>query len=73
MRGTRNLLTWIAVAAVVAGLWFFAARVRMHLVEEGRFLIVVAIAAAVLTALYWWGIAARDDAPEPERPAEENR
>lgn len=73
MRDTRNLLTWLAVAAVAVGLWFFAARVRMHLVEEGRFLIVVTIAAAVLTALYWWGIAAPGDAPEPGPPEEENR
>jgi len=76
MCGTRNLLTWISVAAVAVGLWFFAARVRMQLVDEGRFLVVVAIAAAVLTALYWWGIAESDDAPgpgQPEHPEQENR
>ncbi len=73
MGGWRNLLAWIAVAAVAAGLWYFGARVRLHLVDERSFVAVVALAALALTALYWWGIATLGDAPGSQRTGEENR
>jgi hypothetical protein len=58
----RNLLVWAGSVAVALGLWVFCARTRMHLVDELTFIGCVAIAAAALTALYWWDVAAGDDA-----------
>lgn len=61
MASRRNLLLWLGVALVVAGLWYFAARVRLHLVDPLAFIAWVAAAAAGLTALLWWGLAGGSD------------
>ncbi|MCC7272654.1 MAG: hypothetical protein IT561_08300 [Alphaproteobacteria bacterium] len=49
-----NLVVWCGVAAVAFMLWFFAGRTRLHLVDPLAFIGLVAVAAAVLTALVWW-------------------
>ncbi len=63
---TRNLIVWTVVVAVAAGVWFFAARIRLHFIDPRTFLVVVAVAAATLAALLWWEIASGpDDKPQP--------
>lgn len=69
MASRRNLLLWLGVAVIVAGLWYFAARVRLHLVDPLAFIGWVAVAAAGLTALLWWGLAGgSDDDMDSEKP-----
>lgn len=65
-RHLRNLVVWIGVVMVAAGLWFAAARPRLHFIDPGAFLILVALAAAVLTALLWWE-KRTDETPPPDR------
>lgn len=65
----RNFTVWAGVVAVCAALWFIAARTRLHFIDPTRFLIVVAIAAAVLTALLWWELR-HDDPTDPAPPIE---
>lgn len=64
----RNRVIWGLVILVVLALWGLVARVRMHLVDELSFIGCVAIAAAVLTALYWWDVRAEKD--DPANPPE---
>ena len=59
-----NAVVWCVVLLVVAGLWFFAARGRLHLIDPLAFVGVVAVAAAILTALLWWEMSA--DGPDEE-------
>lgn len=63
---TINAVVWAGVLAVVAGLWFFSARTRLHLVDPLSFITVVAVAAAVLTALLWWEMRKNAEDPAPE-------
>ncbi len=58
-----NAVVWCVVLLVAAGLWFFAARTRLHMVDPLSFIAVVGVAAAVLTALLWWEMAS---GPEDE-------
>lgn len=53
----RNLMVWIAVLVIVAVIWFLAARTHLQFVDSTMFLMVIAGAAAALTALLWWEIA----------------
>ena len=62
--GSRNGVVWAVVVAIAAAIWFFAARTRLHFIDPVLFLVVLAIAAAGLTALLWWEIVA-DDSPPP--------
>ncbi|WP_374446611.1 hypothetical protein [Stella sp.] len=67
-----NAIVWSGVLLVVAGLWFFGARTRLHLVDPLAFVGLVAVAAALLTALLWWemgkdGGGAAGDPPDDER------
>jgi di/tricarboxylate transporter len=61
MARTKNLVIWGGVALVALGLWFFAARTREHLVDPMTFIAYVAVAAACLTGLFWWGLAGPDE------------
>ncbi|MBX6368003.1 MAG: hypothetical protein IRZ04_08480 [Rhodospirillales bacterium] len=61
MASGRNLLLWLGVALIVAGLWYFVARVRLHLIDPLAFIAWIAGAAAALTALFWWGLAGGSD------------
>jgi len=70
MAPTRNVMIWIGTAAIAFGLWFFAARTRLHLIDPLTFIGYVAVAALGLTALLWWGLAAQDpgeNAPDLEK------
>jgi hypothetical protein len=73
MARRRNLVIWAGVAVVVLGLWFFAARTRLHLVDPMTFIVYVAVAAACLAALFWWGLAGRDDDRNGPKGQEEKR
>ena len=53
-KGRINAIVWCGVLLVVAALWFFGARTRLHLVDPLAFIALVAAAAAVLTGLLWW-------------------
>lgn len=53
-RGRINAIVWCGVLLVAAGLWFFGARTRLHLVDPLAFIALVGAAAAVLTGLLWW-------------------
>lgn len=65
----RNLAIWAVAAMVVLGLWAFAARTRLHFIDPARFLILVAVAAALLTGLLWWDMAQADpDREDPNPP-----
>ncbi|MGE0714614.1 MAG: hypothetical protein AB7P02_04150 [Alphaproteobacteria bacterium] len=71
-RGRINAVVWIGVLAVVAGLWFFGVRTRVHLIDPLEFIVLVAVAAAFLTALMWWEMLKSRDppgvAPPPDAP-----
>jgi len=71
----RNRWIWAGCIAIALALWAFVARVRMHLVDEPLFLGVVALAAAALTALYWWDVAAddRNQQADPNKHADPNK
>jgi hypothetical protein len=62
---TRNRVIWALVILVAVALWALVARVRMHLVDELSFLGCVALAAAVLSALYWWDVSAESETDPP--------
>ncbi|BBK34797.1 hypothetical protein EDC65_2714 [Stella humosa] len=49
-----NAIVWVGVLLVTAGLWFFGARTRLHLVDPLSFIVLVAVAALLLTVLLWW-------------------
>lgn len=70
MGGRRNAALWVGVTIVIACLWFFAARVRLHLVDETTFILCVGVAAIALTALFWWGVRDTDDPNHPIPPNE---
>lgn len=70
----RNRWIWAVCIAMALALWGFVARTRMHFVDELLFLGCIALAAAVLTALYWWDVARSDpddSDSDSSRPREE--
>jgi hypothetical protein len=73
MARTRNLLIWAGVIAVVLGLWLFAARTRLHLVDPLTFIGYVAVAALCLTGLFWWGLAGSEQEKNGPEGQEEKR
>jgi hypothetical protein len=66
-RHLRNVVVWVGVIAVAAGMWFFVGRRRLHLIDPPTFLIFVAIATAALTALLWWEMSRRDPSDDSDR------
>jgi hypothetical protein len=56
----RNLWIWAGVILVAIFLWWHVAGSRIHMVNELAFLGYIALAAGVLSALYWWDISAED-------------
>ena len=42
----RNFVVWVGVALVVAAVWFFGARPRLHFIDPGSFLLLMVAAAA---------------------------
>ena len=66
--GRRNWVVWGVVLAIAAAIWFSAARTRLHFTDPSLFLIILAAAAAGLTALLWWEIDADHAARRGQHP-----
>lgn len=58
---SRNLVVWIGVAAILAAVWYFGARPRLHFTNPAGFLALLVAAAAALTGLLWWELATADE------------
>jgi hypothetical protein len=63
---TRNLLVWVAAAGILAAVWYFGARPRLHFTDPAGFLVLIVAAAAALTGLLCWELATGDE--DDDRP-----
>ncbi len=57
----RNMVVWTGVAAILAAVWYFGARPRLHFINPAGFLALLVVAALALACLLWWEIATADE------------
>jgi hypothetical protein len=65
----RNAVVWAGVALVLAAVWYFGARTRLHFIDPSGFLLLIVAAAAALAGLLWWDLATGDAGDDPPADA----